>query len=243
MSVATRDWSASWMMSSPTPSLKQGDRDRAACAAGPDEQYPRSLRLSSMVLLRLHEGESVEHVAVPGPVRIAADDAHDPEHLGALRTGGAVGEGGELVRHGDEDAVDVPRSREPSDDGVEVIGRYLHRNADAVVAALIERASKTHRRLNVLNGVADDREQPRGAAELTEHVNSSLRVAASSPGQILSAHHSVGADCVGWQFDGRPIDCRLCLQKGGSVPLDGTLPERASSLGTESGLPNWAPSK
>ena len=32
------------------PSLKQGDRDRAACAASADEEYPRSLRLSSMVL-------------------------------------------------------------------------------------------------------------------------------------------------------------------------------------------------
>jgi hypothetical protein len=160
MSVATRDWSASWMMSSPTPSLKQGDRDRAACAAGPDEQYPRSLRLSSMVLLRLHEGESVEHVAVPGPVRIAADDAHDSEHLGALRAGGVVGEGGEFVRHGDEDALDVPRGRETRHDGVEVIGRHLHRHADAVVVALFERAGQTHRRLNVLDGVTDDREQP-----------------------------------------------------------------------------------
>ena len=174
MSVATRDSSASWMIEFADPSLEQGDCDRAACAASSDEKYPRSLRFSSMVLLRLHEGESVEHVAVPGPVKIAADDAHDPEHLGALRTGGAVGEGGELVRHGDEDAVDVPRGRETRHDGVEVIGRHLHRNTDAVVAALFERASETHRRLNVLDGVTDDREQPRGAAELTEHAKSSL---------------------------------------------------------------------
>ena len=71
------------------PCLKQGDGDRPARAACSDEEYPRSLRLGSMVFLRLHEGESVEHVAVPGPVRIAADDAHDPEHLGALGAGGA----------------------------------------------------------------------------------------------------------------------------------------------------------
>jgi hypothetical protein len=95
------------------PCLKQGDGDRAARAACSDEEYPRSLRLGSMVFLRLHEGESVEHVAVPGPVRIAADDAHDPEHLGALRAGGAEGEGSELVRHGDQNPVHVLPAVDP----------------------------------------------------------------------------------------------------------------------------------
>src|SRR5512133_1182768 len=48
-----------------------------------------------------------------------------------------------LLRHGDQDSVDVPRGRETRHDGAEVIGRHLHRHADAVVAALIQRASKT----------------------------------------------------------------------------------------------------
>src|SRR3982751_2970450 len=124
-----------------------------------------------MVFLRLYEGESVKHVAVPGPVRIAADDAHATEHLGALRARGAVGEGRELVRHGDEDAVHVPRSREARHDGVRVTGWHLHRNTYAVVVALPESAGEAHRRLDVLDGIADDREQPRSAAETAEHAD------------------------------------------------------------------------
>jgi hypothetical protein len=60
-----------------------------------------------MVFLCFHEGESIEHVAVPRAVGIAADEAHDSEHLGSFGTGGALGEGSELVRHGDEDSVHV----------------------------------------------------------------------------------------------------------------------------------------
>ena len=82
---------------------------------------------------------------MPRPVGIAADDAHDPQQLGPLRAGGAVGEGSELVRHGDEDPVHVPRSREARHNGVEVIGRHLHRHAYAVVAALPECACKALR--------------------------------------------------------------------------------------------------
>ena len=90
------------------PRLEQLDGDGAARAAGADQECPRALRLGSVVFLRLHEGESVEHVAVPRAVGIAADDAHDSEHLGSFGTGGAVGEGCELVRHRDQDAVHVP---------------------------------------------------------------------------------------------------------------------------------------
>jgi len=36
-------------------------------------EYPGALRSGSVVLLGLHEGESVEHVAVPGAVGIAPD--------------------------------------------------------------------------------------------------------------------------------------------------------------------------
>jgi hypothetical protein len=43
------------------------------------------------------------------------------------------------MRHGDEDPVDVPRGLETRHDGVEVIDRHLHGDADAVVVALFER--------------------------------------------------------------------------------------------------------
>ena len=46
------------------------------------------------------------------------------------------------MRHRDEDPVHIPRGRETRHDGVEVIGRYLHRHADAVVATLRERTGE-----------------------------------------------------------------------------------------------------
>ena len=43
------------------PRLEKLDGDGAARAAGADEQSPRALRLSSMVLLCFYEGESVRN--------------------------------------------------------------------------------------------------------------------------------------------------------------------------------------
>jgi hypothetical protein len=164
------------------PRLEKLDGDRAARAAGADQECPRAFRLGSMVFLRLHEGEPVEHVAMPRAVGIAADHTHDSEHLGSFGTGGAVGEGRELVRHRDQDAVHVPRGREAGHDGVKVCVGNLHRHADAVRAALGERASKTLRGLYVLDRVTDDREQPGSATEVIKHVHSScFRIAEVRP--------------------------------------------------------------
>jgi hypothetical protein len=100
-----------------------------------------------------------------------ASTTTNPQHLGPFRTGRAAGEGSELVRHGDEDPVHVPRGRETRHDGVEVIGRHLHRHAHAVVAALPEGTGEAHRGLDVPDGVTNDREQPRSATEKVGHVN------------------------------------------------------------------------
>ena len=76
------------------------------------------------------------------------------------------------MRHRDEDSVHILRGRETGHDGVEVIGRYLHRHTDAVVATLPKRTSEALRGLDVLDGVTDDREQPRSAIEVVGHVDS-----------------------------------------------------------------------
>jgi hypothetical protein len=59
--------------------------------------------------------------------------------------------------------------RETSHDRVEIVGGHLERDADAVVVRLTERAGEPQRRLDVLDGVTDDREQPRCTAEMVEH--------------------------------------------------------------------------
>ena len=61
--------------------VKECDGDRAARAPCADEKCSRSVNLGAVVPLCLDEGEPVEHVAVPGAVRVAPDDAHDLEHL------------------------------------------------------------------------------------------------------------------------------------------------------------------
>jgi len=80
-----------------------------------------------------------------------------------------VGEGSELVRHGDQDPVHVPPGRETRHDDVEVIGRHLHWNANAVVVALPEGTGEAQRGLDAPDGVTDDREQPRSATEKVGH--------------------------------------------------------------------------
>jgi hypothetical protein len=64
--------------------LKERDGDRASRAACTYEECPRPLNVGAVVLLCLDEGEPVEHVAMPGAVGVAPDDAHDPEHPGSL---------------------------------------------------------------------------------------------------------------------------------------------------------------
>ena len=142
------------------------DGDRAARAPGSDKKRSCPLHVSSVVRLCRHEGEAVQHVAVPGAVRIAADNAHDPEHPGTLGTGGAVSERGELVRHRDEDPVHVRRRGQARHDDVEVSRQNLHRDAYAVVAALGEGAGQAGRGLGVLNRVTDNREQPGRSAHV-----------------------------------------------------------------------------
>ena len=68
MSVATRDGVGIVDDEFADPGFEQGDGDGAARAAGAEEQDPRSVWLGSVVVLCFHEGESVEHVAVPGAV-------------------------------------------------------------------------------------------------------------------------------------------------------------------------------
>jgi hypothetical protein len=121
-SMQTRESSASWMMGSRTPACKSSMAIALPAPPAPTRRARAPSGWAPWVFLRIHKSEPVEHVAVPGPVRIAADDAHDPQHLGPFRARGAVGGGSELVWHGDEDPVHVPRGRQPRHDGVEVIG-------------------------------------------------------------------------------------------------------------------------
>jgi hypothetical protein len=116
---------------------------------------------------RLHEGEAVQHVAVPGAVRIAANNVHDPEHPGAPGTGGAVSEHLELVRHRDEDPVHARRRGQGRHDDVEVSRRNLHRDAHPLWPRSAKCGSGVPG-LDVLDRVADDREQPCRSVELVE---------------------------------------------------------------------------
>jgi NADP-dependent 3-hydroxy acid dehydrogenase YdfG len=192
--------------------LEERDGDGAARAARSDQERSCSGDPGAVVLLRLDEREPVEHVAVPGAIGVAPDDADGTQERGPAGGGRAVRESGVLVRHGDEDPVDVRDGGQGRHHDVEVAVGHLHRDADAVAAAVGEGVREPGRGLDVPDRVADDREEAARAAELAGHDRS--RVA----GRALFAVH-----------DGDPRGSRASVAAPGvpapsHAPVVGGLP-------------------
>ena len=60
------------------PGLEQSYGDGAASGASAHQKRPRSLDTSTTVSLGRHEGQAIQHVTVPGAVRITSDYADGP---------------------------------------------------------------------------------------------------------------------------------------------------------------------
>jgi len=147
------------------PRFEQRNGDGAARPAGADQQHARSLQPGAPVILRLHEGEAIEHIAMPRKVGVAAHDAHDAQQIRLPGAGGAIRKRGEFMRHGDQQAIDVGDEREAAHDALQAPLRNLHRHANAIVAARRETAGQALRRFHECDGIADDREQSCLAAQ------------------------------------------------------------------------------
>ena len=131
------------MASSLTPASIKRERDGRTGAAGADQQRALSFRVAAMGARRADEAEAVDDVAVPTAMRTSPHHVDSPEKTGALARASAMLVASELVRDGDNDAVEVLDARGGAQEGREVLGRDLNRNQDRVLAALLERARVT----------------------------------------------------------------------------------------------------
>jgi len=85
------------------------DRGRLVLQRDLDELRAPTGRVASGTAQRGDEGNSIEHVGVPGEVGIAAQHVGRTQQRRARRRGGGMTECGELVRYGRQDRIDVAR--------------------------------------------------------------------------------------------------------------------------------------
>src|SRR6266851_4028382 len=78
--------------------------------------------------------------AMPTSVGVATHHADDAEQFRRLGARGAIGESAKLMRHRDEQAVDIGSSRQAADDDLQRADWGLHGHAGAVVAPPLETA-------------------------------------------------------------------------------------------------------
>src|SRR5207248_6656727 len=132
-----------------------------------DERDLLALRGVARVLQATHETETVEVVRVPAAVGLA------PERVGAPgdlhHRAAPVGEPGDgrLVRHRDEDPVDVACTPQAVDDPLEVLGFRVHGNQYRVDAEAGEERVHQRGRLDLGDRIAQHDVQPGGTADGT----------------------------------------------------------------------------
>ena len=145
--------------------FEERERHRGAGAAGADEQRAPRREPASGLLQRGGHGDAVGHVAAPASAGDAIEHVDAAEHAGALRDLVAMAQRCELVRDGDDDAVEVADALCRSHEGVEVVGRDVNGNADGIDLAGGELGGEPGRRLGLADGIADDDVEPGFAAE------------------------------------------------------------------------------
>ncbi len=151
------------------PGLDQGEGHRRARPAGADNEGALSARLAAGALKRRDHGGAVRHVARPTAVPVGTQEIDSAENARALGRLVAMGERRKLVRHRDDDAVDVAHLFRRRHDGVEVRGRDMQGHADRVDLARLKFARQAGRRLRLRDRIADDQVKPRRAIEEFQH--------------------------------------------------------------------------
>jgi hypothetical protein len=149
--------------------IEQLQPDRAARPTCPHEQRPFSLRLAARMRHRAHEAQAIGHIAVPGPIGIAAYDISRVEQPGPRRNLATVTPRGEFMGNGRNDAVDVLDRTYRVDEGVDMVGKDVDGDDHRVAPALEKSPCQTCGRLHLSDGVADDHENSRLATQHFQH--------------------------------------------------------------------------
>ena len=137
--------------------------------AGADQQGLFAFGLASVVAHGLHEAQAVKHVAVPRAVGIAAHGVDGVQKPCAVRGGGAQVKAGELVGHGDDDAVHVFCQRHARQPGGQITWRHMGGHDHGVVSPFLISLGDASGRFDLGDGVADDEVNACGAVKGVLH--------------------------------------------------------------------------
>lgn len=141
----------------------EGGRYGRADAAGADDEGSGACDLLALALEAAHETFAVEHVA---------DQLAVGAELDGVAGAGDAGVGGDLVqqvhgrdlvRHGDEGAVDIGQAEEQPDEGGVIFRPAAHGHDDGVDALFLEIGVVDQRRLEAFRRVAEMGDQLCGA--------------------------------------------------------------------------------
>lgn len=107
------------------------------------------------------EDLSVAHVSLPCTGSRAAHDVDGLQKQGPFGRLFAVPERGELVRNGEDEAVQITDRLQRAHDLIEVPRSHVQRDEDRIARSRSQRSGNLSRRLNLTYGVAENGEDPR----------------------------------------------------------------------------------
>ena len=140
--------------------LDQGERDRGTRAAGAGYEGAPAAEFAPGLAQGGNHGDAIGHVAPPAVAGDAVQEIGRAEEAGALGRLVAMPQRRELVRNGDDDAVEVDDALGRGHEGVEIRGRHMDGDAHGVDPACCELGREPGRRLGLADGIADDNVKP-----------------------------------------------------------------------------------
>ena len=93
---------------------------------------------------------------MPAAILAPSHDIDRAEEIAALGRADAVPMAGELMRHRDDDSIEIRHVVGGLEEGLEMIGRHADRRDDAVMAALGEGRGHAAGRFHLRDRLADD---------------------------------------------------------------------------------------
>jgi hypothetical protein len=155
--------------------LDQRQRDRGPGAAGSDHERAPAAGVAAGGPQGRNRGGAIRHVAAPSAAA-PADPAVDPmQQIGGAEQAGALGrlvamaKRREFVGNREDEAVNVLHGLGGMHEAIEIVCRYMERNADRVDLAGGEFASEALRRASLADRVAEDEMKACFAVEGGQH--------------------------------------------------------------------------
>ena len=140
-------------------------RDGRAYAACARHDHPRPAQRAPLAQQPAHKTRSVKLVTQPGAIGPQQQRVAGPGNAGGGRDFIGQRQGGDLVRHGHQGALEVGHTRKRRQRASVVAGLHAHGHHHGVNPPLFKPGVVDHRRLERLRGVAQMGNQLRGARD------------------------------------------------------------------------------